>query len=128
MAVIDAMNRWYAAWNAHDVSAIADAISPAGTYFDPTLDSPIDGATTAKHGASALFEVYSDAHFEILTLGATSETTGAAQWLMTGTVKANGKHVANNGAEFFTYDSETDRLSSVVGYFDILSARKQTKD
>jgi hypothetical protein len=39
---------------------------------------------------------------------------------MTGTYKPNGRTVANNGAEFFTYDPATDRLSSVVGYFDVL--------
>jgi hypothetical protein len=37
-----------------------------------------------------------------------------------------GHPVASNGAEFFTYD--TDRLGSVVGYFDVLSARKQISD
>ena|SRR5215211_462212 len=128
MSIIDAVNRWYAAWNAHDISAIADAISPTGTYIDPTLDSPIDNQATAQHGVSNLFKVYPDAHFEILTVGATSETTAAAQWRMTGTYKPNGRTVANNGAEFFTYDPATDRLSSVVGYFDVLSARKQVSD
>jgi ketosteroid isomerase-like protein len=58
MSIIDAVNRWYAAWNAHDISAIADAIAPTGTYIDPTLDSPIDNQATAQHGVSNLFKVY----------------------------------------------------------------------
>jgi hypothetical protein len=54
-----------------------------------------------------------------------SDTTGAAQWRMTGTYKSNDRPVATNGADFFNYDPGTDRLSSVVGYFDVLSAQKQ---
>jgi ketosteroid isomerase-like protein len=128
MSIIDAVNRWYAAWNAHDTAAIADAMVPAGTYLDPTLDSPIDNQATAQHGVTNLFQMFPDAHFEVLTVGAMSETTAAAQWRMTGTYKPNGRPVASNGAEFFTYDPATDRLSSIVGYFDVLSARKQTRD
>ena len=125
MSIIDAMNRWYAAWNAHDTAAVADAMSPAGTYTDPTLDLPIDNQTTAQYAVSNVFETYPDAHFEILTLGAMSDTTGAAQWRMTGTHKSNGRPVATKGADFFNYDLVTDRLSTVVGYFDVLSAQKQ---
>jgi SnoaL-like protein len=125
MSIIDAVSRWYAAWNAHDTAAIADAMSPAGTYIDPTLDSPIDNETTAEYAVSHVFEMYPDAHFEILTIGAMSDTTGAAQWRMTGTYKSNDRPVATNGADFFNYDPGTDRLSSVVGYFDVLSAQKQ---
>jgi hypothetical protein len=44
---------------------------------------------------------------------------------MTGTYKSNGRPVATNGADFFNYDPVTYRLSSVVGYFDVLSAQKQ---
>jgi hypothetical protein len=32
------------------------------------------------------------------------------------------------GGDFYTYDPETDRLSSIAGYFDVLSTRKQITD
>jgi len=64
MSIIDAVNRWYAAWNAHDTAAIADAMSPAGTYIDPTLDSPIDNETTAEYAVSHVFEMYPDGGFK----------------------------------------------------------------
>ena len=44
---------------------------------------------------------------------------------MTGTLKPNGKPVVGTGGDFYTYDPETDRLSSIRGYFDVLSVRKQ---
>src|SRR3954449_10109579 len=72
MPIIDAVNRWYAAWNAHDTAAIADAMSPQGTYLDPVLGSPIDRATTAEHAVSHLLTMFPDAQFEVLTVGAMS--------------------------------------------------------
>jgi ketosteroid isomerase-like protein len=127
MSIIDAVNRWYAAWNAHDTAAIADAMSPDGTYLDPVLGSPIDRAATAEHAVSNLLTMFPDAHFEVLTVGAMSDISAAAQWRMTGTSTSKGRPVASNGAEFFTYDPLSDRLSSVVGYFDVLSVRDQLK-
>jgi ketosteroid isomerase-like protein len=127
MSIIDAVNRWYAAWNAHDTAAIADAMSPHGTYLDPVLGSPIDRATTAEHAVANLFTMFPDAHFEVLTVGAMSEISAAAQWRMTGTSTSKGRPVASNGAEFFTYDPLSDRLSAVVGYFDVLTVREQLR-
>ncbi len=46
MAIIDAVNRWLSALNAHDGEAIVDAIAPGGTYLEPTLESPIDNEAT----------------------------------------------------------------------------------
>jgi hypothetical protein len=43
------------------------------------------------------------------------------------TTPSKGRLVASNGAEFFTYDPLSDRLSSVVGYFDVLSVREQLR-
>jgi SnoaL-like domain len=127
MAIIDAVNRWLSALNDHDIEAIADAIAPGGTYLEPTLESPIDNEATGQHLAR-FFGVYPDAHWEALMVGAMSDTTAALHWRMTGTYQSNGKPVASNGADFYTYDPVSDRLSSVVGYFDVLSALKQTRD
>ena len=127
MSIIDAVNRWYAALNAHDVAAIADAIAPGGTYLDPILDSPIDNEATGQYIAS-FFGVYPDAHWEPLMVGAMSDTVAASHWQMTGTYKPNGRAVVSSGAEFYTSDPDSDRLSSVIGYFDVLSARKQVSD
>jgi limonene-1,2-epoxide hydrolase len=123
MPMLDAVHRYIAALNAHDVPAIADAMSPSGEYLDPNLDSPIGQQATGEYMKSFL-DRFPDAHWDIVTL-ATSETDAALEWRLTGTFKPNGKPVVATGGDFFTYDPETDRLSSIRGYFDVLSGRKQ---
>jgi hypothetical protein len=127
MTVIDAVHRYFAALNAHDTTAIADALSPDGTYLDPLLDSPIGNEASGQYVGSFL-GVFPDAHWDIVTVGATSDTAAAVQWRMTGTYKPNGKPVVSTGGDFYTYDPNTDRLSSIASYFDALTTRKQTKD
>jgi hypothetical protein len=127
MPIIDAVHRYIDALNAHDKAAITDALSPSGTYLDPLLDTPIGQEATGEYIASFL-ETFPDAHWDIVTVGATSATTAALEWRMTGTYKPNGKPVVGTGGDFYTYDPETDRLSSIAGYFDVLSTRKQLTD
>jgi SnoaL-like domain len=127
MPILDAVHRYIAALNAHDRAAIRDALSPSGTYLDPLLDSPISQKATGDY-FNAFLDRFPDAHWDIVTVGATSETTAALEWRMTGTHKPNGKPVVGTGSDFYTYDPETDRLSSIRGYFDVLSVRKQMED
>ena len=127
MSIIDAVNRWYAALNAHDIAAIADAIAPGGTYFDPSVPSPISNDAIGPM-FEGFFQIYPDAQWETPILGAISDALAVAEWRMTGTFKPKGRLVVSSGADFYTYDPATDRLASVVGYFDVLSALKQTRD
>jgi hypothetical protein len=127
MSIIDAVNRFVAALNSHDTASITDALSPNATYLDPNLDAPIDGKAAGQY-VGAFLKVFPDAHWDIVTIGATSENTAAIQWRMTGTHKRNGKPVVSIGGDFYTYDADTDRLGSINSYFDVLSARKQIAD
>ena len=95
MSILDAVHRYIAALNAHDRAAITDALSPSGTYVDPLLDSPI-GQEAAGEYLNSFFDRFPDAHWDILTVGATSETTAALEWRMTGTFKPNGKPVVGD--------------------------------
>jgi hypothetical protein len=63
-------------------------------------------------------------HF-VLDGVATNDDTASAQWRMQGTNTgplpggpATGGTIDLPGADFFTYDAATDKVSSVVGYFD----------
>jgi hypothetical protein len=127
MPIIEAVHRYIEALNAHDKAAIVDAMSPSGTYLDPLLDSPIGQQATGEY-INSFFHRFPDAHWEIVSVGATSEITAALEWRMTGTFKPNCKPVVSTGADFYTYDPATDRLSSIAGYFDVLSASKQMSD
>jgi ketosteroid isomerase-like protein len=127
MSIIDAVNRWYNALNAHDTAAIADCFAPGGTYFDPSVPAPISNDEIAPM-FEGFFEIYPDAQWETPILGAISDTLAVAEWRMTGTYKPKGRAVVSRGADFYTHDPDSDRLASVVGYFDVLSTLKQTRD
>ena len=124
MAVTDALNRYFDAWNAHDGEAVVAALTDDGTYEDPTTGGPISGDALAAN-VDALAAGFPDLHFDIESAGPTSETSAAAQWRMLGTHTgdspmgpATGAAVDLPGADFFTYDPDADRISKVVGYFD----------
>jgi steroid delta-isomerase-like uncharacterized protein len=124
MALADALDRYFDAWNAHDGDAVVAALTDDGTYEDPTTDGPLSGDALAAN-VNGLAVGFPDLHFEIRSLAPTSDTTAAGEWFMQGTNTgatpmgpATGGTVALPGADFITYDPDTDRLSQVVGYFD----------
>jgi hypothetical protein len=84
MPIIEAVHRYITALNAHDKAAIMDAMSPSGTYVDPLLDSPIGQEATGEY-LNSFLDTFPDAHWDIVTVCATSETTAALEWRMTGT-------------------------------------------
>jgi hypothetical protein len=67
---------------------------------------------------------FPDVHFEIVSRSSSGDSA-TAQWRMQGTNTgplpggpATGGTLDLPGADFFTYDAEADKISSVVGYFD----------
>jgi hypothetical protein len=75
---------------------------------------------------------FPDVHFEIISANALDQDRAAAQWVMRGTNTgpmpagpATDQAVALPGADFFDYDPETDRLTKVVGYFDMATMLSQ---
>ena len=126
MAIIDAVNRWLSALNDHDIEAIADAIAPGGTYLEPTLESPIDNEATGQHLA----------RFRGLSrrpLGGVDGRRDVRHHC--GTPLADDGHVPTERQACCV---ERYRLLQVRcgqrpsqfrrGYFDVLSALKQTRD
>ncbi len=131
MAITDALKRYFDAWNAHDGEAVVAALTDDGTYEDPTTGGPISGDALAAN-VEGLAAGFPDLHFDIESVGPTSDTSAAAQWRMLGTNTgaspmgpATGAAVDLPGADFFTYDPDSDRISKVVGYFDSGSMLRQ---
>jgi steroid delta-isomerase-like uncharacterized protein len=124
MAIADALDRYFDAWNAHDGDAVVASLTADGTYEDPTTGGPLSGDALAAN-VDGLAAGFPDLHFEIRSVAPTSDTSAAAEWLMEGTNTgatpmgpATGGTIALPGADFLTYDPDADRISTVVGYFD----------
>jgi steroid delta-isomerase-like uncharacterized protein len=123
MSIDTALDRYFDAWNSHEPERVVEALTEGGTYEDPTTGGPVSGdALTAN--VAAVYEGFPDVHF-VLDGVATNDDTASAQWRMQGTNTgplpggpATGGTIDLPGADFFTYDAATDKVSSVVGYFD----------
>jgi steroid delta-isomerase-like uncharacterized protein len=124
MALDDALDRYFAAWNAHDPEGVVAALTDGGTYEDPTTGGPIGGDALAANVAG-LVEGFPDLRFEVVSAAPTGATTAAAQWRMLGTNTGpmplgppTGGAVDLAGADFLEYEPDADKVSRVVGYFD----------
>jgi steroid delta-isomerase-like uncharacterized protein len=123
MSIDTALERYFDAWNSHEAEQVPAALTEGGTYEDPTTGGPLTGdALTAN--VTGVYEGFPDVHFEIVSVS-TNGDTASAQWRMIGTNTgplpggaATGGSLDLPGADFFTYDAEADKVSSVVGYFD----------
>jgi steroid delta-isomerase-like uncharacterized protein len=131
MAIADAVDRYFDAWNARDGDAVVAALTDDGTYEDPTTGGPISGDALAAN-VDGLAAAFPDLHFDIESVAPTSDTSAAAEWRMLGTNTgaspmgpATGAAVDLPGADFLTYDPDADRISKVVGYFDSGSMLRQ---
>jgi steroid delta-isomerase-like uncharacterized protein len=124
MSIDTALERYFDAWNGHDPEQAVAALTDGGTYEDPTTGGPLAGDDFAANVAGVCAG-FPDVHFDIVSVAVGRDDTASAQWRMQGTNTgplpggpATGGTIDLPGADFFTYDAATDRLSSVLGYFD----------
>lgn len=123
MSIDSALERYFDSWNSHEPERVPAAITDGGTYEDPTTGGKISGDALTANVAGVL-AAFPDVHFEIDSMS-THGDTASAQWRMIGTNTgplpggpATGGTLDLPGADFFTYDADADKVSSVVGYFD----------
>ena len=122
--MMEALDRYFDAWNSHDSAAVVAALTDGGTYEDPTTGGPLTGDALAA-SVDSVYRAFPDVRFEIVSVAATGDDSAAAQWRMIGTNTgslpggpATGGTIDLPGADFFTYEPAADCVSSVVGYFD----------
>jgi steroid delta-isomerase-like uncharacterized protein len=120
MKVLEAVERYFDAWNSHDGGAITACFDPDGSYTDP-VSGQLPPPGIAAY-ASGLFSAFPDLHFE-LHVTAIDESCVVAQWTMTGTQSGpfNGlpptdARIKLPGIDVIRVDEA--RLLSVEGYFD----------
>jgi steroid delta-isomerase-like uncharacterized protein len=124
MALADALDRYFDAWNARDGDAVVASLTDDGTYEDPTTGGPLNGDALAANVAGVV-AAFPDLRFELVSVTPTGDTTASAQWRMQGTNTgaspigpATGGTIDLAGADFLDYDPSADKVSKVVGYFD----------
>ena len=122
---MDLIDRYFAAWNAHDPEAIVACFTDEGTFEDPTTGGPITGSAIAET-ANDLFVGFPDVSFNDIRIER-SPSSAAAQYVMRGTNTGatslgppSGRVGTLPGADFFTWDPGRDLLTSVRGYWDLV--------
>jgi hypothetical protein len=110
---------------------VVDALVPGGTYQDPTTPGPLTGEALAGNVAGVVAG-FPDLCFDEISVAPAGPTSAAFQWVMRGTNTGalpggppTGGTIALPGADFVGYDPESDRLTSVVGYFDTATMFRQ---
>ena len=81
--MMQALDRYFDAWNSHDPAQVVAALTDGGTYEDPTTGGPLSGDALAA-SVAGVYEAFPDVRFEIesLSLG---DGTASAEWRMIGT-------------------------------------------
>src|ERR1700682_3491457 len=98
------LERFIAAWNAHDVEALLDCMTEDGVFRASAGPAPFGGTAVGGDALSqayaAIWQVYPDAQWTKARHFA-SGPDACSQWIFTGT-KADGTKVEVQGCDLFT--------------------------
>ena len=107
------------------------ALTPGGTYEDPTTGGPVTGDALAA-SVTDVATGFPDLSFDVVSTATTSDASVVVQWVMHGTNTgpmpsgpATGGTIALPGVGLIDYDRGADRISKVVGYFDTATMLRQ---
>lgn len=123
IAVINAVQSYFDAWNSHDSKELMQSFTKEGSYADPSTQGSIDGEHIGLY-LEKLVHAIPDLKFQIKSLALTDNKTIEAQWVMTGTnarsiangVPPTGKSIQIPGSGHMTINGA--KVEKVRGYFD----------
>lgn len=124
-----AVDAYVKAWNTRDGAAVVDTMTPAGTFVDPIITSPISGPELAGYVA-ALATAFPDFAFT-WDVPVVEGSRALLRWTMTGTYEAPLPGLPGpTGASFVgpgidIVDVVDGRVASVVGYWDQIAFMRQ---
>jgi hypothetical protein len=124
MTIADAITECYDAHDSADIDRIMATLTPIGTFQDPGTDGPVSGDAVAAD-FKRRSDLFRDRVCTVITSGAWNETDGAAMFSASLRHIESGKVIRVDGAEFFTYEPETGKFSSVIGFYDPNQIRRQ---
>jgi hypothetical protein len=122
---MDAVTEWYDAHDSGDPERIIASLAPTGTFQDPQTDGPISGEALGAYFQQSRGDVFTDRVCTLVSSGAWSDTEAAAMFSARLRHIESGKVITVDGAEFFTYDPESGKLASVVGFYDPSQIHRQ---
>src|SRR5262245_42829300 len=119
---LDIAQRYFDAWNQHDVAAIVASFAETGTYSDPVTPVPLTGSAIGSY-AQGLWGAFPDLSFDVVSITENASGLVSAEWLMKGAntgpfsgLPPTGASVVLPGADFIRVDG--GKIRSVQGYFD----------
>jgi ketosteroid isomerase-like protein len=111
---IERLERFFDAWNAHDIDTIASFFTPSGVYLASI--GPDDGGTAfrgvdeVRRGAAAFLDAYRDAHYTDLVIGLAGDRAFAS-WTFSGTTAA-GERITYRGVDLFEFEGDLIALKN----------------
>jgi hypothetical protein len=125
LGIMDAVSEWYEAHDSGDTGRVVAIFTPTGTYQDPNTDGPISGEAIGVYFQQRRGDVFADRVCRVVTSGAWSDIEAAAMFSASLRHIESGRVVTVDGAEFFTSEIESGKLSSVVAFYDPDQIRQQ---
>ena len=102
------LERFFAAWNDHDVETIVSYFSPDGAYhasIGPDDEgTAFRGRDEVRRGVAAFLSTYADVHYTDLRVGLDGDRAFAT-WTFSGT-KGSGERITYRGVDIFEFEGE----------------------
>src|SRR5258707_3726034 len=129
MTALEIVQRYFNAWNRHNISEILATFSDHGTYMDPLVDKP-QAKEALSDSIRRLFIAFPNLSFELTDLIHQNDKRVAAQWLLKGSntgtfygYSSTQREVNISGSSFFHVEME--KIYSVQTYYDSKSLELQ---
>jgi steroid delta-isomerase-like uncharacterized protein len=121
MDCLDAVTRYFDAWNDHDPHGIVRAFAAGGTYGDSTTPA-ISGDAIGAY-AARLWSAFPDLSFEVVSIAEAGAVRTVAEWVMRGTntgpfqgLPPTGRPIVLSGVDVIEIGA--DGITAVRAYFD----------
>jgi ketosteroid isomerase-like protein len=108
-------SKWNDAWNSRDTSKLAAFFAPEGTYYEPDLESAVNGATGIGAVAERTWRDWPEATFEEVSV-TISDPRVVLEWRSTAT-HSSGKVLNLEGVDILEWDG--GKLSAARVYYDV---------
>jgi len=129
MKTLDAVQKYFDAWNAHNPDAILKSLASRGHYSDPCGGENLSGEGL-KNYTNAIFTAFPDVHFAITSTTDDGANKFTVEWVGKGTHKgpllgspATGRTFTWPGVDLI--EVQDGKVLSCRGYFDQLTLLKQ---
>jgi steroid delta-isomerase-like uncharacterized protein len=125
--------RYFAAWNGRDETALDELLAPSFTWTDPLLPSPLDDLEGVHLFLSSSWDGMSDLRFELIGEPAVDHAASrvAQEWRMLAThdgdfvgAPPSGNVVDLLGTDVFTV-GEDGRVFEIRAYYDSATVLRQ---